>query len=116
AAMLMTKVLFRLPLDLAEVELPDYSMAAASALLVLGLLGSDTRGVVLAVAGGVLAGLSVLVEVAQLTNHWDALASGLPLAVGGAAGLALFSHGLLHPSPALAQRGIDLARPSALVS
>jgi hypothetical protein len=112
--LLATKLLLHLPLSRAGVQVPDYGLTTAGAFMALGLLGADARGLALAIVGAVVAGLAALLEIAQLTQRWDAFLYGLPLAIGGMSGLALFAHGMLHPSPSLVQRGIDIARASVV--
>jgi hypothetical protein len=106
---LLTKVLFRLPILPDQVQIADYGVVMGIAPLVLGLLAADTRGILLAGIGAAISALSAISVLASAHIRLDMLAYGLPLAFLGGPGLALFAHGTLHPSPALARRGIDLA-------
>ena len=109
---LFTKVLFRLPIIPDQVQIAHYGVVMGIAPLVIGMLAADTRGIVLAGLGSVISALSAISILATAHERMDMVAYGLPLALLGGPGLALFAHGTLHPSPALARRGIDLAAQS----
>ena len=106
AAFGVTKLLFRLPIPVSGVQIPDYGIAIGAVILVIGLFGSDIRGLAIAAGGATLAAISAIALLAATTHRWDAMLYGLPLALPGATGLAIFSHSILHARPSPARTGM----------
>ena len=106
AAFGLTKLLFRLPMPVSGVQIPDYGIAIGAVILVIGLFASDIRGLAIAAGGATLAAISAIALLAATTQRWDAMLYGLPLALPGATGLAIFSHSILHARPSPARTGM----------
>ena len=104
----LAKVGIRVLVQDVAVLLPEYAVAVAAALLILGLLDSGVRGLLLTALGSAIVAVAVVSLVAFDYGRWDVFLFALPLTMAGAAGLGMFAHGVLHAAPATARKGFNI--------
>ena len=100
------KLLFRLPVPIFDLQVPEYGAVLGLGLIAVGLFLPDPRGLFATAFGGFLAAVSGVALLMLSTERWDVIIYGLPLALLAGTGLGVFCHSVLHGQPTLARAGM----------
>ena len=100
------KLLFRLPVPIFDLQVPEYGALAGVGLIALGLVLPDPRGLIATALGAALAAVSGVALLMLTTERWDVIIYGLPLALLSGTGLGVFCHSVLHGQPTVARAGM----------
>jgi len=99
----------RLPFDIGSIGWPALVIVPGVILLVAGLLTSGDGGQGLAVAGGVVSTIGLLLAYQVATDHWASWAYAWALVAPTSVGVALTLWGALHGHSSVAADGVTTA-------
>ena len=96
-----------LPFDLGRVGWPVFVIAPGLALLVIGLITSGEAGTGLAVAGGIVTTVGLILAYQYSTNHWTSWAYAWALIAPTSVGASMFLWGIFHGRGDVVRQGVS---------
>ena len=86
----------RLPFEFSSIGWPVFVIAPGIALLIIGLIASGEAGIGLAVAGGIVTTVGLILAYQSATSHWTSWAYAWALIAPTSVGASMFLWGVLH--------------------
>lgn len=96
-----------LPFDFGRIGWPIFVIAPGLALLIIGLIASGEAGVGLAVAGGIVTTVGLILIYQSSTQHWTSWAYAWALIAPTSVGAAMLLWGLFHRRGSVARQGLS---------
>lgn len=96
-----------LPFDLGRVGWPVFVIAPGLALLVIGLITAGEAGTGLAVAGGIVATIGLILAYQSSTDHWTSWAYAWALIAPTSVGASMLLWGIFHGRGDVARQGLS---------
>lgn len=96
-----------LPFDLGRVGWPVFVIAPGLALLVIGLITAGEAGTGLAVAGGIVTTVGLILAYQDSTDHWTSWAYAWALIAPTSVGAAMLLWGIFHGRGDVARQGLS---------
>jgi len=96
-----------LPFDLGRVGWPMFVIAPGLALLVIGLITAGAAGTGLAVAGGIVTTVGLILAYQYSTDHWTSWAYAWALMAPTSVGAAMLLWGVVHGRGDLVRQGLS---------
>ena len=96
----------RLPFDLGTLGWPVFIIVPGVVVLVIGLLNGGEPGVGLAITGGILSTIGLILAYQSATDHWASWAYAWALIAPTSVGLSMFLWGVLHRRGAVVNQGL----------
>ncbi|MGI8928884.1 MAG: LiaI-LiaF-like domain-containing protein, partial [Candidatus Limnocylindrales bacterium] len=96
-----------LPFDLGRVGWPVFVIAPGLALLVIGLITAGEAGTGLAVAGGIVTTVGLILSYQYSTDHWTSWAYAWALIAPTSVGAAMLLWGIFHGRGDVARQGLS---------
>jgi len=97
----------QLPFDLGRIGWPMFVIAPGVALLIVGLVGSGEASVGLAVAGGIVTTVGLILAYQYSTDHWSSWAYAWALIAPTSVGASMLLWGTFHGSGNVARQGLS---------
>lgn len=96
-----------LPFDLGGLGWPAFVIAPGVALLVIGLITAGEAGIGLAVAGGIVTTVGMILAYQSSTDHWTSWAYAWALIAPTSVGAAMLLWGIFHGRGSLVRQGLS---------
>lgn len=96
-----------LPFDLGRIGWPVFVIAPGVALLIIGLITTNEAGIGLAVAGGIVTTVGLILAYQSATEHWTSWAYAWALIAPTSVGAAMLLWGIFHGRGDLVRQGLS---------
>ncbi len=97
----------RLPFEFGQIGWPVFVIAPGAALLIIGLIASGEAGVGLAVAGGIVTTVGLILTYQSATDHWTSWAYAWALIAPTSVGASMLLWGIFHRRATVVRQGIS---------